>query len=202
MREVNRLLWFMLFLAPITVGAAAPDDRLVAAAAAQQTEVVRDLLEKGADAEQPACGWRHRPAVGRPLERSRTAADLLLKAGATVDAADDHGVTPLARACENASAGMVDRLLAAKANPNAAQVNGLTPLMIAARTGNAAVVTALLDAGARVDATTTSHARDGADVGGRRPSSAGRGRAGCQGRHRQQHSAAGVLAVDARRQER
>ena len=70
------------------------------------------------------------------------AAERLLRAGADVDAADDHGVTPLARACENASEEMVGRLLDAGADPNAAQVNGLTPLMTAARTGNANVVRA------------------------------------------------------------
>ena len=35
--------------------------------------------------------------------------DLLLDAGAKVNAADDHGVTPLARACENASVAMVEQ---------------------------------------------------------------------------------------------
>ena len=74
--------------------------------------------------------------------------DLLLDAGADVNAAEDHGVTPLARASKNASAGMVERLLAAGADPNAAQTNGLTPLMIAAQTGNVDVVRALLARGA------------------------------------------------------
>ena len=32
-----------------------------------------------------------------------TGIDRLLKAGANVNAADDHGVTPLAQACENVS---------------------------------------------------------------------------------------------------
>ena len=38
-------------------------------------------------------------------------ADVLIAAGATVDAADDHGVTPLALACLNGSTTMVERLL-------------------------------------------------------------------------------------------
>ena len=64
----------------------------------------------------------------------------LLAAGARVNAADDHGVTPLARACENASLAVVETLLQAGADPNAAQTSGLTPLMIAAETGNVGVV--------------------------------------------------------------
>ena len=43
--------------------------------------------------------------------------ELLVRAGADVNAADDHGVTPLARACENASESMVSRLLNAKRIP-------------------------------------------------------------------------------------
>jgi ankyrin repeat protein len=71
-----------------------------------------------------------------------------------VNAADDHGVTPLARAAENASEPMVAKLLAARANAAAAQTNGLTPLMIAARTGNANIVKLLMANGADVNATT------------------------------------------------
>jgi ankyrin repeat protein len=65
-------------------------------------------------------------------------------------------VTPLARACENASEAAVTRLLEAGANPNAAQTNGLTPLMTAARTGNLNVVKALLARGANVNAPTVA----------------------------------------------
>ena len=82
--------------------------------------------------------------------------DLLLRAGADVQAADDHGVTPLARAAENASTAMVEKLLAAGASANAVQTSGLTRLMTAARTGNVQVVNALLAHGADVNAATTT----------------------------------------------
>ena len=81
--------------------------------------------------------------------------DLLLKAGANVNAADDHGVTPLARAAENASTPMVERLLAAGADPNRAQTSGLTPLMIAAHTGNVGWSKRCSPRGANVNAVTT-----------------------------------------------
>jgi len=131
----------------VAAAAAGPDLRLVGAAAAQDSSVVRALIQEGVDVDAAradgatallwAAHWNDREMV-----------DLLLDAGADVNAAEDHGVTPLARACENASADIVERLLAAGAEPNAAQTNGLTPLMIAARTGDVDVVRALLAAGA------------------------------------------------------
>ena len=79
---------------------------------------------------------------------------MLLRAGVNVNAADDHGVTPLSRASENGSAAMVEKLLEAGADANALRPSGLTPLMIASRTGNVAVVEAILARGADVNATT------------------------------------------------
>lgn len=80
--------------------------------------------------------------------------DLLIEAGADVDAADDHGVTTLARAAENASLAAVQRLLAAGATATVGQSSGLTPLMTASRTGNPDVVHALIRAGADVNGAT------------------------------------------------
>ena len=51
-----------------------------------------------------------------------------------MNAAEDHGVTALARAVENTSLAMVETLIAAGADVNAAQVSGLAPLMTAAET--------------------------------------------------------------------
>src|SRR5438552_75639 len=97
---------------------------------------------------------RSTPRVS-PATRYIETVDLLLRAGAKPDTADDHGVTPLARACENTSVGVVEKLLEAGGDPNAAQTSGQTPLMIAARTGNVQVVKALLAHGANVNAVTT-----------------------------------------------
>ena len=49
------------------------------------------------------------------------AADLLIRAGANVNAANDLGVTPLWTASQSGSDAMVAKLLAAGANPNAAR---------------------------------------------------------------------------------
>src|SRR5262245_47730506 len=99
-----QILFWIVVLVPRVGGAAGPVDvRLVSAAADQQTEIVRSLLAKGVNANS-----RRADGATALLYAAHwndlTAADLLLKAGANVNTADDHGVTPLARACENASA--------------------------------------------------------------------------------------------------
>ena len=135
--------------------AAAQDTRVVEAAAGQDLQAVRALLDRGADVDSPwadgstALVWA---AHWNDLDM----ADLLLTAGADVNAADDHGVTPLDRAAENMSLEMVEKLLAAGADANAARASGLTPLMVAARTGSLPVVEALLASGAAVNARTGS----------------------------------------------
>jgi ankyrin len=73
----------------------------------------------------------------------------LIQAGADVNAANDHGVTPLALACTNGSAPLVRKLLDASANPDAATSMGETVLMTCAAAGNADAVKMLLDRGTR-----------------------------------------------------
>ena len=134
--------------------AAGQDLRLVSAAAAQDTQAVRALLDEGVDVSTPRADGATALLWAAHWDDLDTV-DLLLRAGADVKAADDHGVTPLERAAENASTAMVEKLLAAGASANAAQTSGLTPLMTAARTGNVQVVNALLAHGADVNAATT-----------------------------------------------
>ena len=79
-------------------------------------------------------------------------AELLVRAGANVNMANDYGVTALSLACTNGSAAMVDMLLKAGANPNAALWTGETVLMTCSRTGNVDAVKSLLARGAEVNA--------------------------------------------------
>ena len=144
----------LVLLQAVAVGqAAAADLRLVDAAARQDWQRVRALLDEGADVNAPradgvtallwAAHWDEIEIV-----------EVLLRAGAHPDAADDHGVTPLMRASENAGIDVARALLEAGANPNAAQDSGLTALMLAAGTGSRDVVRALLAHGADVNAVT------------------------------------------------
>ena len=155
-RNTQRASVFFLVWMTAVVGlavAAAPDLRLVDAAARQDMQAVRALIDQGVDVNARradgataliwAAHWDDREAVA-----------LLLGNGADVNAADDHGVTPLMRASENASSEMVEALLAAGADAGVAQASGLTPLMVAAHTGSVWVVRALLAHGADVNAAT------------------------------------------------
>ena len=71
-------------------------------------------------------------------------ADLLLRAGANVKAANEFGATPLYAAVAHADPAMTEKLLAAGADPNTPLMSGETPLMEASRRGNLATVRALL----------------------------------------------------------
>jgi ankyrin repeat protein len=76
----------------------------------------------------------------------------LLRAGASVKAANRYGVTPLSIACTNGNAAMVRLLLRSGADPNGALPGGEAALMTAARTGKVDVVDALVAAGADANA--------------------------------------------------
>ncbi|MBI3471384.1 MAG: ankyrin repeat domain-containing protein, partial [Candidatus Solibacter usitatus] len=71
-------------------------------------------------------------------------AELLVRAGANVKAANRYGVTPLSLACTNGNGAMVDLLLKAGADPNTSLPGGETALMTAARAGKVEAVKSLL----------------------------------------------------------
>jgi ankyrin repeat protein len=139
-----------VMMAVLSMGAAGGPP-LVDAVKAGNTETVRTLLGKQVDAnaaEVDGTTALHWAAHFDNL----AAADLLMKAGANVRAANRYGATPLWLACINGSAAMVDRLLSAGADPNTKMPEGDTALMTAARTGNVAAVKALILRGADVNA--------------------------------------------------
>ncbi|HWF07698.1 MAG TPA: ankyrin repeat domain-containing protein [Bryobacteraceae bacterium] len=136
--------------------ATAADLRLIEAAKFGNEAAARNLVSQHVDVntqEGDGSTALHFAAYADNLQ----IADLLIRAGARVDAANDLGATPLHLACNNGSLAMVDRMLAAKADANARLLNGETVLMSCARTGNAAAVKALLVHGAHAKAAEPEH---------------------------------------------
>ena len=146
------LSWLMLLLCVASIGAVTPDLRLADALEHRDVETARSLLKQHVDVNTPqpdgatalhwATHWDDLDMV-----------DLLIRAGANVNAVNELGVPPLSLACTNRNAAMTERLLGAGAHPDAALLTGETVLMTAARTGSVDVVKALLAHGAPVNAT-------------------------------------------------
>jgi uncharacterized protein len=143
-------------IATSVYAAAAVDLRLIQAVKNRDGASVRALLQQRVDVNAPqgdgatALHWAaHRDDLA--------IADLLIRAGARANVADDLGTTPLHLACTNRSAAMVERLLAAGADARAALQNGETVLMTCARAGGAGAVKALIGRGADVNAKEHAH---------------------------------------------
>lgn len=105
-----------------------PADRLVAAAQAGDATSVGELLGEGAPAEARSRGF---PAIHRAAEAdSVRVLEMLVAAGADLEAVDRTGHTALARAALFGRAAAVAFLLASGADPNAhAEPNNQTPLL-------------------------------------------------------------------------
>ena len=142
------------------VHAAPPVDlRLIDAVKSRDVESVRELLKpRPQPIDVNATAGDGATALHWAAHRNDlTIADLLIRAGARANAANDLGATPLHLACTNRSAPMVARLLAAHGDANARLLNGETVLMTCARAGDAQAVKALLLAGADVNAAEREH---------------------------------------------
>lgn len=146
--------WSTVSLLCIVCTASANDLRLVEAVRNRDAKAAQALLQEHVDVNTP------QPDGATALHWAShwddlATADLLIRAGARVDAETDYGVTPLSLACSNGNVAMIEKLLGAGANPNAALSTGGTALMTAVRTGNLDAVKALLARGADVNAKET-----------------------------------------------
>jgi ankyrin repeat protein len=141
-------VWLLL---PTAAAFAADDLRLLDAVRRQDNAAARALLKQRADVnvkQADGATALHWAVHWEDLETT----DLLIRAGARVDAANDLGVTPILMASASGNGPIVQRLLAAGASARAALESGETALMLATRAGTAAAVAALLDRGADVNA--------------------------------------------------
>jgi ankyrin repeat protein len=131
------------------VCAAAPSSDVADAAANNNSEAIRSLIQRHADVNAPQADGTtalHWAARWDDLEL----ADLLLHAGADPKTANRDGATPMFLATQNGNAAMIEKLLKAGVDPNTPVLShSETALMMAARTGNAAAVKVLLDHGAK-----------------------------------------------------
>lgn len=145
-----RLPLFALFVTFAATAIAGERPAVIDAAKNGDRVALRTLIEKNANVNEPDADGAtalHWAAYHDDLE----SVDLLVTAGANVNAANDLGATPLWIASSN-GVPVAKRLLAAGANPNLALVGGETPLMAAARAGQAGVVELLVAKGATANA--------------------------------------------------
>ncbi len=139
------------------LAAGAADHRLADAVERRDARTVDTLLARKAEVNAP------QPDGASALHWAAHYDDLalvrrLIAAGANANAANDHGVTPLALACENGSAAIATALLVGRRPPECGvAASGETPLMIAVRAGAFDVVDALLARGADVNVAEPSH---------------------------------------------
>jgi uncharacterized protein len=132
-------------------GGAGPDSRLVDAARNQDQQQVRALLNQRADVNSRS-GDGSTALLWAAHWNALETAQLLIRAGADANAANDFRMTPLSQACLNGSGAFVDLLLKAGANPNTPIATGVPPVMTCAKSGNVDGVQSLIAGDADVNA--------------------------------------------------
>ena len=125
------------------------------AARNNDTEEISALIERdGAMTVHAVVGPSVTPLHIAAAMNHQEATELLIRAGAALDAATQSGFTPLHWAAGRNAVDTAKLLLLTGANPNAVAANGITPLHWAAGKGATDVVKLLLTAGANTEAKT------------------------------------------------
>jgi ankyrin repeat protein len=138
--SLRRLMASATLMAGAFSVSAATDTALINAAKRGDTAGVRALLAKKADVN--AAGVDNLEIV-----------NLLIDAGANVNAETRYKITPMSLACTNGNAAIIERLLKAGVDANSTSEEGQTALMTAALNGKVDAIKMLLTHGAKVNAT-------------------------------------------------
>jgi ankyrin repeat protein len=114
----------------------------------ENLEIVKALIEHGADVNNISVRAGMSPLVIPCYKGQLGMVKLLLEAGVKLDVPSSGGDTPLMVASSHGFDEIVEELLKAKADPNRKAENGTTALMEACRRGHISVSKRLLEAGA------------------------------------------------------
>ncbi|KAH8689906.1 hypothetical protein BGW36DRAFT_307105 [Talaromyces proteolyticus] len=116
-------------------------------------DIVKQLLDAGADIESKDSRYDRTPLVWASMKGHEAIVKQLLEAGANVESKDSkYGRTPLLWATMNGHKAIVKQLLEAGANVESKDSKyGRTPLLWATMNGHKAIVKQLLEAGANVE---------------------------------------------------
>ena len=141
----------MLLTGAVAMGATA-DSALMDAVKRGDTAGVKASLAKKVDVNAPGVD------TSTPLDwaiesNNLEMVNLLIDAGANVNAETRYKITPLSLACKNGNAAIIERLLKAGVDPNSTSEEGQTALMTAALNGKVDAIKMLLAHGAKVNAT-------------------------------------------------
>src|SRR5215467_6214041 len=120
----NALLGAFSLLCMASITAAGSDLRLIDAVQSQGLEQVSSLLNQHIDVNARAGDGSTALLWAAHWDAVETA-DLLIRAGADPNAANDFQMNPLSQACTNGSAALVGLLLKAGANPNTPIASGV-----------------------------------------------------------------------------
>ena len=138
---------------PKTPGGTAGDSALRFAVFAGRADIVKALLDGGADVNK-ANKEGNTPLSASTRHSSEEITEILLDAGANPNAVNDGGGTVLVFAAYQGHSKVVKALLDAGANPNVMDIEDWAALMFATDQGHSEVVKALLNAGANPNAKT------------------------------------------------
>jgi ankyrin repeat protein len=148
----NRIGWTGILAATVLSVAGSPADfPLVEAVRSQDQKKIRALLSEHAEVNLRSADGSTALLWAAHWNDLATA-DLLLRAGADANAANDFLMTPLSQACTNGNAALVALFLKFGASSNATIATGETPLMTCAKSGSVDAVRALLARDANVNA--------------------------------------------------